>query len=239
MSLERALLVAVLKSTRNGPTSFALVSKNAGLPKQTANNLLAELADANLVNLTETALQASSSQRLQIALQALRIGADFQRVCAQLEWKEFESIATTAFQGYHYRVIKNSRFKALDGKRWEIDILACRQPIIASVDCKHWKRNWTRSSIIRVAEQHFDRSRAFANSLSRFQTKIQLDNWTQATVVPIILSLLPSPFKFHRHMPIVSVLQLQNFLNELPLQLHSLTYFTKKLKTTSRKITEY
>lgn len=239
MNLERAILVAVLKSTRKGSVSYPVVSQHAGIPKQTVKHLLEKLSDANQITLTGTTVKASSNQRLSIALKALEMGADFQRVCSQLEWREFENIAMTAFESYRYRVIKNARFKGADGKRWEIDVLACKQPMIASVDCKHWRRNWTRASIIRVAEQHSKRSRAFADSLSRFQDKIELGHWTHATVVPIILSLLPSPFKFHQHTPIVSVLQLQNFLSELPGHIASLTHFTKKMTSVSKEITGY
>jgi Holliday junction resolvase-like predicted endonuclease len=239
MSLEREILVAVLKSTKNGPTSYSVVSQNARIPKETAKSALARLADTNLVTLTGPTLKASASQRLRIAFRALERGADLQRVCSQLEWKEFESIATAAFKSHRYRVIKNCRFKGIEGKRWEIDVLACKQPLIASVDCKRWRRNWTRAAIIRVVEQHLERSRAFADSLSHFQARIELDHWKHATVIPIILSLLPSRFKFHRHTPIVSVLQLQNFLNELPAQIDSLTHFDKKLDTISKEITEY
>jgi hypothetical protein len=41
------------------------------------------------------------------------------------------------------------------------------------------------------------------------------------------LILAPSTFKFCDRVPIVPVLQLQDFLNQLPLELESLNYFQK------------
>jgi hypothetical protein len=44
----------------------------------------------------------------------------------------------------------------------------------------------------------------------------------------VILSLFPSSFKFCDNVPIVPVLQLQDFLIQLPAQVESLMYFVKK-----------
>jgi hypothetical protein len=50
-------------------------------------------------------------------------------------------------------------------------------------------------------------------------------HWRQATLIPVILSLVPGPLKFYNKVPIVPILQLQNFLNELPAHTISLTHF--------------
>jgi hypothetical protein len=209
------------------------------MPAQTTENILKKLADMSLVKWKGKVLEASPDQRVKIAVQAIKLGADFERVCRSLEWKEFENITTTAFEAYNYRVVKNFRFKAKNGKRWEIDLLACKQPLIASADCKHWKHNWTRAPIIKIVEQHVERTKAFADTVPSFHSKIKLSRWKYATIIPIVMSLLPSPFKFHHHTPIVPVLQLQNFLNELPAHTSLLTHFPQKFTKTNREITEY
>jgi Holliday junction resolvase-like predicted endonuclease len=238
MSIEREILVAVLKLTKKGPIEYSLVGKDARVPAQTAETFLRKLASEGTVKWKGKVIEASPDQRVRIAVEALRLGADSERVCALLEWREFESIATEAFEVYEYRVVKNLRFKDVSGKRWEIDLLACRQPLILSVDCKHWQHKWTRAPIMAVAEQHVERTRAFAESLPRFYEKIGLNGWSKARVTPVILSLIPSPFKFHHQTPIVSVLQLQDFLSEMPAQADSLTCFQQKLVRIDRRITE-
>jgi Holliday junction resolvase-like predicted endonuclease len=239
MSVEREILLSVLKLTKKGPISYTIVGENARIPSKTAESLLRKLADNTLVKWNGKILEASPSQRVKIAVQAIKLGADFERVCRLLEWKEFESITTTAFEAYNYQVIRNFRFKDEVGKRWEIDLLTCKQPTIVSVDCKRWKRGWTRAPIVRMVEQHVERTRAFAETLPNFYGKIKLGEWKHATVIPIVLSLLPSPFKFYHNTPIVPVLQLQSFLNELPAHVTLLTHFSKKLTKIDREITEY
>lgn len=239
MSVEREILLTVLKLTKTGPIDYSLVSKGARIPAQTAENLLKKLADKALIKWKGKILEASPDQRVKIAVQAIKFGADFEHTCRLLEWKEFESITTTAFEAYNYDVIRNFRFKGQNGKLWEIDLLACKQPIIASVDCKRWKHNWTRAPIIKTVEQHVERTKAFTNILPNIYTKIKLGKWNQATVIPLVLSILPSHFKFHRKTPIVPVLQLQSFLNELPAHIGSLTHFSQKLTKVDKEITEY
>lgn len=239
MTAEREILIAVLKLTRKGPIDYSLVGKNARIPAQTAKSLLEKLADNGLVRWKGKILEASPSQRVRIVVQALKLGADFEHVCRLLEWKEFEGITTKAFEVYSYHVKKNFRFKGKNGKRWEIDLIACKQPIIASVDCKHWTCKWTRAPIIKIVKQHVERTKAFADILPNLYTRIKLDKWKRAAVIPIVLSLLPSPLKFHRDTPIVSVLQLQSFLYELPAHMNILTHFPQKITRVDKEITEY
>lgn len=239
MTVEREILIAVLKLTRNGPIEYSLVGKNARIPAQTAESILQKLADNSLVKWHGKILEASSSQRVRIAVQTLKLGADFERICRLLEWKEFESITTKAFEVYNYRVKKNFRFKGKNGKRWEIDLVACKHSIIASVDCKHWTRKWTRAPIIKIVKQHVERTKAFTDTLPDIYTRIKLGEWKHTTVIPIVLSLLPSPLKFHSNTPIVPVLQLQSFLNELPAHINILTHFPQKITKINKEITEY
>lgn len=239
MNIEKEILTAVLKLTKTGAANPSLVPKTAKVPAKTAEKFLKKLTEDTLIKLEKNILKASSDQRVRIAVQSLKLGADFEDICRFLEWKEFESIATNAFETYGYHVLRNLRFKGENRKRWEIDLIACQLPMIVSVDCKHWRHNWTRAPIMAIVEQHVERTKALANSLPSLYTILKLDKWSQAKIVPVILSLLPSPFKLHDNTPIVPVLQLQSFLNELPAHMDFLTHFSKKATKIDRELTEY
>ncbi|MFQ5837060.1 MAG: hypothetical protein ACE5HG_04310, partial [Candidatus Bathyarchaeia archaeon] len=64
--------------------------------------------------------------------------------------------------------------------------------------------------------------------LVSLRESVGLVNWKEATLVPIVLSLVPSPFKFYNNVPVVPVLQLPNFLNELLAHISSLTHFSAR-----------
>jgi len=239
MSVEREILITVLKLTRNGPIEHSLVSKNARIPAETGEKIIKKLVTAALIKWKGKVLEASPSQRVRIAFQAIKLGADFERVCRLLGWREFESITTKAFEAFNYCVEKNFRFKGRNGKRWEIDLVACKQPIIVLVDCKHWKHKWTRAQIMKTVEKHVERTKAFTDVLPSLYTKIKLSNWKHATVIPIVLSLLSSSYKFHQNTPVVPVMQLRSFLNELLAHIGTLTSFSQKLTKIDKEITEY
>ncbi len=239
MSVEREILITILKLTRYRPISHSSVGKAAGIPTHTLERFLEKFVRSSLIKWKEKALEASSEQRVRIAFEALALGADFERVGRLLEWKEFEDIATRAFEEFGYYVIKNFRFKMKNEKRWEIDLLAFKHSLIVSVDCKQWRRNWNRANVIKTVEQHVERTNAFAVSLPYLKIKAKLRNCKQVMVAPIVLSLLPSQSKLHLNTPIVPVLKLQSFLNEMPAHIISLTHFVQKIDNTDRKITDY
>lgn len=239
MSLEREILIAVLKLTKNGPVDQTVVGRSARVPAQTSVKLLQQLADQALIRCTGKIVEAFPDQRVRMAVRAIELGTDFERVCSTLEWKEFESISTEAFEVNDYLVMKNFRFKQKCGKRWEIDLLAFKQPLIVAVDCKHWQHKWTRAPVVATVELHVERTKAFSDALPYVHDKIGLGRWDHATVLPIILSLLPAPFKFHHNTPIVAALQLQSFLSELPGHAGSLTRFQQKIPIRNKQITEF
>lgn len=117
MTIERNLIISVLKLTRNGPVANEIVSKDARVPLQIMNDILKKLQKDGLIYLRHKVLEADSMQRLKLAVHAIQLGADFERVSGFLNWKEFENIAALAFEVNGYRVKKNLWFKHA-GRRW-------------------------------------------------------------------------------------------------------------------------
>jgi len=224
MAVERDLLVSTLKLTRDGPVQRELIIQDARVPTQAAEELLEKLSQASLIQWKGKAIEASPHQRVKIAIQAIKLGVDLERACRFLQWNEFENIAARAFEANNFTVVRHFRFGWAE-RRWEIDILGCKEPMIVCVDCKHWRRGWRRSAMIRAVESQIERTRALTEAFPSLHKEIEMANWKWATLVPVVLSLVPGPFKFYNNVPIVPILQLQNFLNELPAQVTSLIRF--------------
>lgn len=224
MTFERNLLVSSLKLTRSGPIQENLISKDAQIPQQIAEKILKKLWNEKLIQRENKVVEASLNQRIKIAIQATKLGADFEKVCSFLDWSEFENIATAAFEANYFFVKKGFRF-AGSGRRWEIDILGFKESVVACVDCKHWHHGWRRAATIKAVEAQVKRTEALANVLPLLHEKIGLTNWKKVVLVPIVLSLYPGPLKFYEKTPIVPILQLQNFLSEFSAYLNELTHF--------------
>jgi len=230
MTAEKDVLASLLSLTKNGLVQKELIKKHARVSVQVTENVLEKFSEAGLIHKQRGLIEVSPSQRVRLAILALKHGADFEQVCKFLEWSEFECIAAEAFEANRFRVLKNFRFRHAD-KRWEIDLVGCREPLIVCVDCKHWRRGWSRAAIVKAVEAQIERTQALATAIPNYHKKARLAEWKSATLIPLILSLVPGPFKFYNNVPIVPVLQLQDFINELPLEASLLTHFNiKKLK---------
>jgi len=227
MTIERTVLLSLLKLTQEGPISKDLICKDARVVAQVVDEILEKISDEGLAQLKDKVVEVSMNQRVKISIRVIRLGADFERVCRVLRWDEFESITATAFAANNFNVTRRFRFKQ-GGRRWEIDVIGCKEPIIACVDCKHWRHGWGESASVKAVKAQIERTEALARALPTHQ-ELGLTDWRKAKLIPIVLSLVPAPFKFYSNTPIVPILQLQNFLNELPCHTNSLKHFLVEL----------
>jgi len=221
---EREILISILKLTREGPASIELIAKNSRMPLSVVEEQIKKFLSLNLAEKKEALIRVSPLQRLKIAFRAITLGADIERVCRNLSWKEFEDVAVTAFQTNGYSTIKHFRFRH-ENRMWEIDVLAVKGKIVLCVDCKRWTKRLAASTMSKVAEAQIERAKA----LSKIVDKSSFPAEGRIFLIPMILSLIPASSKFCNGVPIVPILQLQNFLDELPAHMHLLNFIEVKL----------
>ncbi|MDH5438986.1 MAG: restriction endonuclease [Candidatus Bathyarchaeota archaeon] len=224
---EREVLISALKMTRKGCTRIEEISRDASVPSTLARKILEKYSKVELANISEETVVMDGEQRLGIAYRSIELGADLERVCRLLRWREFEDISALAFEARGFSVMKHFRFKDLD-KRWEIDILALKNPFVLSVDCKHWRKSLRRSALSRIVESQVKRTQALYKVSPQLHARSDIAGWRSAMFIPLILSLIPSPTKFHQNVPIVPVFQLRNFITEMPAHADHLTRFPRK-----------
>jgi Holliday junction resolvase-like predicted endonuclease len=228
MIIERNLLISLLKLTKDGPVSIECVNQDSKIASNIVRKLLEKLQNASLLYLNGNIVEADSDKRLRLAVEAASLGADIERVSTFLRWQEFEEIAAIVLERNGYVIAKNMRFKYA-GHRWEIDVVGCRKPLVLCLDCKHWQRGVKPSALRKIVEAQTERAYALAAILPSPKLKVKCVDWTKAKFIPVILSLIPSKSKFYDTVPLVPILQLQNFLIQLPAYADSLKYFTKEL----------
>jgi len=234
MNIERELIISILKLTKDGLVSKEVVKNNVRLPSQNIENLLKKLQNDGLIYVRKNIVEADSLQRLKLAVKAITLGADIENVSSFLQWKEFESMAAVAFEQNDYAIARNLRFKHA-GQRWEIDILGFKKPIVICMDCKHWLRGISPSLMKKIVEDQVKRTSALAESLPNPTVKTEFASWNLALFIPAVLSLVTSRFRFYDNVPVVSVLQLQDFLSQLPAYVDSLKHFPKHLTSKLNK----
>jgi Holliday junction resolvase-like predicted endonuclease len=227
LSIEINLLISLLKLTENGSVKQETVNKYARLPASLASKLLEKLQNENLVYLKDSSIEVDTESRLKIAVKAVELGADIQSISDFLRWQEFEAIAAVALELNGYATKKNVRFKH-GSRRWEIDVVGCRKPLVLCIDCKHWHHGMHPSTLTKMAASQAERVAAFADSLPKKTLDLPCVKWSKAKFIPVILSLIPFSPKFCGQVPIVPVLQLQDFVSQLPLNVELLKYFSRE-----------
>ena len=229
MSIEQILLISVLKLTKNGPALIKHVNQDSRIPSDIVRKMIKKLQNEDLLYINGNNIETDSDKRLRLAVKVASSGADVERVSTFLRWQEFENIAALALERNGYIITKNMRYKHA-GRRWEIDIVGCRKPLVLCVDCKHWQRGVKPSALRKIVEAQVERAQALADVLPSAALKVECIKWNKANFVPVILSLIPSSFKFYDNIPVVPVLQLQDFLIQLPVHVESLKYSVKEFR---------
>ena len=139
MSIERKLAISLLKLTKNGSALIEAVNIDARVPFEVSTELLEKLQDEDLIYLKSDSVEIDREGRMKLAIKAASLGAAVEQVSDLLRWQEFEEIAAYALKSNGYAVKNNARFTH-EGKRWEIDVVGCKRPLVICIDCKHWQR---------------------------------------------------------------------------------------------------
>jgi hypothetical protein len=229
VSIERNLIISLLKLTKETSILIKNIKDDAKLPTEVTLKLVQKLQVEGLVNLENDSIEVTKDNRIKLAVKAAELGADIEHISDLLRWQEFEDIAILALKNNGFSVSKNVRFKHAD-RKWEIDAVGCKRPLVICIDCKHWQRRMAPSVLGRVVEAQAERAEALADLLPNIKLHVECIKWKKAQFVPAILSLVQGNYKFYDNVPIVPVLQLQDFINQLPAYMYSLKSFSKSFE---------
>jgi hypothetical protein len=227
LTVEKDLLIFLLQVTQKGPVAIKDVTNGLRVPADEVVTLLRKFQNEKGVIINDGKIETNFETRLKLAIKAIYSGADVERVSQFLGWQEFEEMAAVALSYNGYVTRKNVRFKSLN-KRWEIDVVGCRKPFVVCIDCKHWLHGMHYSSLKRMVLAQIDRVKAFSEHTQDNLTNIECNKWSEANFIPVILSLIPSAYKFIDDVPVVPILGVQDFISQLPFQVDCLKCFHKK-----------
>ncbi len=215
MNIELNLIMSTLKLTKERVVLIDAVNKDARIPAKTSLQLLKKMQNEGNIHLESGFVEVDSNSRMKLALKAVSLGADIENVCDLLCWREFEDLASVALENNGYIVKKNVHFKYGE-RRWEMDAVGCKKPLVVCIDCKHWHHGLAASALNKIVKSQIQRTKALADSLPNISLSIECTKWSKADFIPAVLTLIPSAFKFCDKVPVIPILQLQNFLYMLP-----------------------
>jgi hypothetical protein len=226
VSFESKLYISLLKLTKETPALIKDVKNDSHLPIDVIEKLLQKLQNQNILYSIDDLVHVHTQGRLQLAILSATSGHNIEDISNLLRWQEFEEIAATALHNNNFTVSKNLRFKGA-ARRWELDVVGCKKPLVICIDCKHYHHTISPSALKKIVDSQIDRTKALAESLPNPKINLDCTQWGNTKFVPAILSLLPTSFKFVFDVPIVPVLQLQDFLSQLPAYVNSMNFISR------------
>lgn len=207
----RALLCVEL--LRLGEASVDELSSRVGVSAHLVESICEELRARGVVEAAHGRVRASD--RLELALEAMREGASAETVASYLSWQDFERFCSKAFEMNGFSCTTRLRFKGV-GRLFEVDVVASRRPLVVAVDCKSWGVRRGKASMLRRAvERHLDRCRALASALGELSSRVNVAGWGEAIVVPSMVTLLEESLYVYMGVPIVPAHRLNSFIQEL------------------------
>lgn len=212
--MNEKLLLTIIKYATLNSVNIKKISEETQIPRNTVIRNINNLVEDNLLTITHGIVEASFDQRIQLATYAIKEGIDIEKVCRALGWREFEDIVILILEYNGFKTLKHFRFKSVV-RRFEIDILAYRDSLILSIDCKRWKRSWQKAATIRVINAQVERTRALIQSFSSLKNFFKVTNLINIGFIPLIVTLSETPYKIYEKVPAVPIFHFQNFLDEM------------------------
>jgi len=144
---------------------------------------------------------------------------DLQQLSVKLTWQEFEKLVTNALEQCDFKVVKNFHFTAgARKKRWEVDVIGIRGPLLMAFDAKHWTRTTQAPSALeKAATNQKARVAALAGYSKLGDLLFQLGiTHARLTLIPAIVTLFDPPFELAQSgVPAMSIRNLSYFLQHL------------------------
>jgi hypothetical protein len=217
------IILRILESTNGKALNLDETKESLKITSELFNKIIEKIRNEDLLP-SENELKLSIQQRIGLAIMALEVGADFQRVSNNLGWLEFEELVAYIFEENGFKVLRRYRFQA-QGRRWEIDVLASRYPHIICTECKHFTKGIGDSIARGISETHLEKTEVFSGHIGRLSKKIGIHTWKDAIITPLTLTLTPTKMKIYRRVPSVSIFVLPKYLSEFQGQLERIAHF--------------
>lgn len=213
----------LLENTCNDEkTSVRDLASKARFSTQMTADIINRLSMYGLLISEHETIIVNRVNRIQLAIEAVNNGMDWERICRTLGFREFEDITAEAFRANNFKVYSRFIFRHA-GRRFEIDVVGQRRHIIICADCKHWSRGMSIGQLFQAVKKQAERTQTLVKDAQICKNRFNVTNESEILFIPIIITLGNPKNRMIERVPIVPVLALRSFLAEFDLNLKSLT----------------
>jgi hypothetical protein len=153
-----------------------------------------------------TGVRLTNSARFKLAFEAVRHGG-LQQVARALTWQEFEAFTKECLQTVGFDTQKGIIVRD-DSRRWQIDVIAKKSPMILAIDCKHWESPGYESKLSNAAEHQ---KLALQVLIQRMAARGEVQR-EGLLALPMILTLFEPRTRIVGEVVVISIEQFADFL---------------------------
>jgi len=199
--MNSSLMLKAIATIKEGNLSFGEFALATGLGKKTSMELISFLAKSEIGTIDSGFVRFDQLDKMRAAMLAIQMGVDIEDIAKILNWKDFEMLATNILDVCGYVAYHGLRLKK---PRAEIDVVGIKDGMALLIDCKHWKRS-SPSELNRFALMQIERAKAFVRAN---EGKVRF-------AIPAILTLHLESITFADDVPVIPIIKLRSFLNEM------------------------
>ncbi len=216
-----SLILKLLEKTCNyEKVSLRDLAIESRFSTQITANMIKRLSMNGLLLLENEKIIVNRVNRIQLAVEAVNNGMDWERICRTLGFREFEDITAEAFRANNFKVYSRFVFRYVK-RRFEIDLVGQREQTIICADCKHWRRGMSIKQLFEAVKKQLERTQALMKDPKSYDMFNAMAK-SETLFIPIIITLGDPKKRIIESVPIVPVLALRSFLAEFDLNLKSL-----------------
>ncbi|MDW8083681.1 MAG: hypothetical protein RMI49_00560 [Candidatus Caldarchaeum sp.] len=156
--------------------------------------------------------------KVSLAIEAVRLGEDPQRIARLLSWKELEIYTATLCRLTGLRSKSGVRI-TLDGIRAEVDVLASSPSLCLVIDCKRWNKTLSGKTLHTIVEQVKHRTQVVKTFFERKYKGVGM-----VCFAPVVVSLYEPVSRNFDGVFIVPVTAIKGFLLSVENVLSGLVY---------------
>ncbi|MHA1264373.1 MAG: hypothetical protein ACTSRS_03980 [Candidatus Helarchaeota archaeon] len=174
-------------------------------------------------------LRIIPSKKILLIEAAIRAGVGLDEIITTLHWHEFEHFCLHVLNHHEFITTQNFHF-SLDKKRWEIDVIGLRPPLLFALDAKQWKTG-SGNALKTMVHHQITRVKALKTALHlpkisrKLCNNLQIRQLPPITLIPLLVTSKMYNIKLFEQVPIIPFFQLNQFLVDLPLYLEMILQF--------------
>ena len=221
-------IAVLLKNTQDGRVEVEKLRESLKITNETFNEIMRDMVNEDALAFDNGVVELNREQRINLAVKAIRIGADAKTISEALGWLEFEELVAFVFEENGFNTHRRFRFNA-EGRRWELDVLATQYPYVVCAECKHWTRGMGNTTARNIIETHVEKCEVFSRHIGDLLRRVKIQRWRNAIILPMTLTLSKTEMKIYRKVPSVNILMLPSFLDGFQGQLERVVHFNVDL----------